>query len=134
MQYIDGGVCAPKGYKAAGVNCGIRKSKKKDLALIVSEKLAATAGVYTKNLVKGAPITVTKEHIANGYAQAIICNSGNANTIANNVGSNLPINLHRSGTPEGTITAVVGSTCVDTATGAIYRKTSGTGNTGWVTP
>lgn len=80
MKYIDGGVCAPKGYKAAGVNCGIRKSKKKDLALIVSEKLAATAGVYTKNLVKGAPITVTKEHIANGYAQAIICNSGNANT------------------------------------------------------
>jgi glutamate N-acetyltransferase/amino-acid N-acetyltransferase len=80
MKYIDGGVCAAKGYKAAGINCGIRKSSKKDLALIVSDCLAATAGVYTKNLVKGAPITVTQQHIQNGYAQAIICNSGNANT------------------------------------------------------
>ncbi|NCC67771.1 MAG: bifunctional glutamate N-acetyltransferase/amino-acid acetyltransferase ArgJ [Clostridia bacterium] len=80
MKFIDGGVCAAKGYKAAGINCGIRKSSKKDLALIVSDCLAATAGVYTKNLVKGAPITVTQQHIKNGYAQAIICNSGNANT------------------------------------------------------
>lgn len=80
MNFIDGGVCAPKGFSASGINCGIRKSSKKDLALIVSEKRAVTAGVYTKNLVKGAPIAVTKEHIADGYAQAIICNSGNANT------------------------------------------------------
>ena len=80
MKFIEGGVCAAQGYKAAGINCGIRKSAKKDLALIVSEKRAATAGVYTKNLVKGAPITVTQKHIADGYASAIICNSGNANT------------------------------------------------------
>jgi len=81
MKQIDGGVCAAKGYQAAGVYCGIRKNKsKKDLALIYSEVKAACACVYTQNLVKGAPIVVTKAHVADGYAQAIICNSGNANT------------------------------------------------------
>ena len=80
MKIIDGGVCAAKGFTAAGVHCGIRKNKtKKDLALIVSEKKAAAAAVYTTNLVKGAPLTVTKAHLADGTAQAIICNSGNAN-------------------------------------------------------
>ena len=81
MEYISGGVCAAKGFKAAGIHCGIRKNKtKKDLALIVSEKKCTAASVYTTNLVKGAPITVTKNNIADGYAQAVICNSGNANT------------------------------------------------------
>ena len=80
MNYISGGVCAPKGFLASGICCGIRKSNKKDLALIVSEKKAAAAGVYTKNLVKGAPIIVTQKNIADGYARAIIVNSGNANT------------------------------------------------------
>lgn len=81
MKTITGGVCAAKGYKASGIHCGIRKSRdKRDLALIYSEVPAACAGVYTTNLVKGAPIAITKKHIANGYAQAIICNSGNANT------------------------------------------------------
>ena len=81
MKIVDGGVCAAKGFTAAGVHCGIRKNKtKKDLALIVSEKKAAAAAVYTTNLVKGAPLTVTKAHLADGMAQAIICNSGNANT------------------------------------------------------
>ncbi|MBE6824704.1 MAG: bifunctional glutamate N-acetyltransferase/amino-acid acetyltransferase ArgJ [Ruminococcaceae bacterium] len=81
MKIISGGVCAAKGFKASGVHCGIRKNQsKKDLALIVSEKKAVTAAVYTRNLVKGAPLTVTKENIADGFAQAVICNSGNANT------------------------------------------------------
>lgn len=81
MKEINGGVCAPKGYKAAGVHCGIRKSQtKKDLALIVSEQRAAAAAVYTCNLVKSAPIKVTKANLADGYAQAVICNSGIANT------------------------------------------------------
>jgi len=81
MKQIDGGVCAANGYTAAGVFCGIRKNKnKKDLALIYSEKKAACACVYTQNLVQGAPIAVTKANVADGYAQAIICNSGNANT------------------------------------------------------
>ena len=81
MIIIQGGVCAAKGFKANGVHCGIRKNRtKKDLALIMSEVPATTAAVYTTNLVKGAPLTVTKEHIKNGVAQAVICNSGNANT------------------------------------------------------
>ncbi|MDD6273532.1 MAG: bifunctional glutamate N-acetyltransferase/amino-acid acetyltransferase ArgJ [Clostridiaceae bacterium] len=81
MKEIAGGVCAAKGFTANGVHCGIRKNKsKKDLALIFSEKRAAAAAVYTQNLVKGAPITVTRQNLADGYAQAMICNSGNANT------------------------------------------------------
>ena len=81
MNFIDGGVCAAKGFKANGIHCGIRKNRtKKDLALIASEVKASAAAVYTTNLVKGAPIFVTKKHIADGFAQAMICNSGNANT------------------------------------------------------
>ena len=81
MNIISGGVCAAKGFKANGVHCGIRRNhSKKDLALIVSDVPAAAAAVYTTNLVKGAPLTVTKNNIANGIAQAVICNSGNANT------------------------------------------------------
>ncbi len=81
MKIIEGGVTAAKGFTANGIHCGIRKNKiKKDLSLIVSEAPAAAAAVYTTNLVKGAPLTVTKNNIANGYARAIICNSGNANT------------------------------------------------------
>ena len=81
IKEIQGGVCAPKGFKANGIHCGIRKNKaKRDFALIVSEVRAAAAGVYTSNLVKGAPVVVTKNNLTDGYAQAIICNSGNANT------------------------------------------------------
>ena len=81
MKKIEGGVCAPAGFKANGVHCGIRKNKaKRDLSLIVSDVRCAAACVYTQNLVKGAPIAVTKEHVKDGYAQAIVCNSGNANT------------------------------------------------------
>ena len=81
MKMIEGGVCAAKGFRANGIHCGIRHNQsKKDLALIVSDVPAATAAVYTQNLVKGAPIAVTKKNIQNGYAQAVICNSGNANT------------------------------------------------------
>ncbi len=81
MEISSGGVCAAKGFKASGVHCGIRKNRaKRDLSLIFSEKRAAAAAVYTTNLVKGAPLTVTKKHIADGFAQAVICNSGNANT------------------------------------------------------
>ncbi len=81
MEFIKGGVCAAKGFTAGGIHCGIRKNRtKRDLALIVSEKRAAAAAVYTTNLVKGAPLTVTKAHLSDGYAKAVICNSGNANT------------------------------------------------------
>ncbi|MCL2106155.1 MAG: bifunctional glutamate N-acetyltransferase/amino-acid acetyltransferase ArgJ [Oscillospiraceae bacterium] len=80
---VPGGVCAPRGFKASGIHCGIKKNsdkQKPDLALIVSETMAAAAAVYTQNLVKGAPILVTQAHLQNGRARAVICNSGNANT------------------------------------------------------
>ncbi len=81
IKLINGGVCAASGFMASGTHCGIRKNKtKKDLALIYSESVATAAAVYTTNLVKGAPLTVTKNHISDGRAQAVICNSGNANT------------------------------------------------------
>lgn len=81
IKEIKGGVCAPLGFKANGIHCGIRKNKsKRDFALIYSEVRASAAGVYTSNLVKGAPVIVTKRNLTDGYAQAIICNSGNANT------------------------------------------------------
>ena len=83
MEFIEGGVTAAKGFSASGIHCGIRKNKTKpDLALIHSDRECAAAGVYTRNLVKGAPITVTKRNIADGRARAIICNSGIANTCA----------------------------------------------------
>lgn len=85
IKVISGGVCAAKGFLAGGVHCGIRRNKsKKDLALIFSEVPANTAAVYTTNLVKGAPLTVTKNNISDGKAQAVICNSGNANTCNEN--------------------------------------------------
>ncbi len=81
LKEITGGVCAAKGFTANGVHCGIRKNKsKRDLALIYSEVPACAAAVYTQNLVKGAPLTVTKNNIQDGVARAVICNSGNANT------------------------------------------------------
>jgi len=83
--FVEGGVCAPLGFKAAGVRCGIQKKKRnKDLALIVSDVPCHAAAVYTTNKVQGAPIAVTRKNLENGRAQAVICNSGNANTCAPN--------------------------------------------------
>lgn len=80
-KFIDGSVTAAKGFKASGIHCGIRKNKsKRDIALIFCDARCTAAAVYTTNLVKSSPITVTKKNIADGYAQAVICNSGNANT------------------------------------------------------
>lgn len=75
------GVCAPKGFKAAGLHCGIRRNhNRKDLALVMADVPCTAAAVYTTNKVFGAPITVTRMHLVNGMAQAMLCNSGNANT------------------------------------------------------
>ena len=85
IKQIEGSICAAKGFTASGMYCGIRKrNDKNDLALIFSKVPAHAAAVYTTNLVKGAPLTVTKQHIADGMAQAVICNSGNANTCNSN--------------------------------------------------
>ena len=81
FPYIEGGVVAAQGFKASGEHLGIRKNRtKRDTALIVSDALCSAACCYTRNLVQGAPIAVTKTNVANGVARAIICNSGNANT------------------------------------------------------
>ena len=81
FTYIKGSVTAAKGFTASGIHCGIRKNKtKRDIALIFCEKKCTAAAVYTTNLVKSSPIYVTKNNISDGYAQAVICNSGNANT------------------------------------------------------
>lgn len=83
MQLIKGGVCAPRGFMAGACHCGIRKSQSKsDLAIIYSKTKARTAAVYTTNRVKADCVYVTKEHLEDHQAQAIICNSGNANACA----------------------------------------------------
>ena len=82
-KYIEGGVCAAKGFVANGLNCGINPVKEKfDLGVVYSEKECNAAGVYTQNKVKGAPIIVTKKHLekSGGRAKAVIVNSKNANT------------------------------------------------------
>lgn len=84
MQFIEGGVCAAKGFRAAGLHVGVKthNAQKKDVALIVSDTACTASGVFTKNVVKAAPILITKKHLADGRARAIIANSGNANACA----------------------------------------------------
>ena len=82
FEQINGGVCAAKGFKAAGVHCGVKagsKPDKNDLALILSEKECTAAGTYTLNRVKAAPVYVTMEHLEDGVAWGVVANSGNAN-------------------------------------------------------
>ena len=81
ITFIAGGATAAQGFSATGEHMGIRRNRtRRDVALIVSEVPTNAACVYTQNLVKGAPILVTQKHVENGIAQAVICNSGNANT------------------------------------------------------
>ena len=85
MKIIDGGVCAAKGFKAGAIHTGMKKNPaKKDLALIVSDCECNAAAVYTKNLVKAAPLHVTKAHLEDAKAKAVVVNAGNANACAPN--------------------------------------------------
>ncbi len=86
MKKINGGVSAPLGFKASGLYCGIKKSKRKDLALIVSERLCDAAGTFTTNKVQASCVVVNKDHLRDGKAQAIIANSGNANCMTGESG------------------------------------------------
>lgn len=81
-EFVDGGVCAAEGFTAGGVIAGIKagNTTKRDLAMIYCAERCRTAALFTSNKVKGAPIIVSKEHLKDGYAQAVIVNSGNANT------------------------------------------------------
>ena len=84
MNFVEGGVCAAQGFRAAGIHVGVKTHAtwKKDLALIVSDVDCAAAAVFTKNVVKAAPILVDKAHLTDGKARAIVANSGNANACA----------------------------------------------------
>ena len=84
LNFVDGGVCAPQGFQAAGIHVGVKTHAtwKKDVALIVSDVDCAASAVFTKNVVKAAPIHVDKAYLADGHARAIIANSGNANACA----------------------------------------------------
>ena len=86
MKFIEGGVCAAQGFKAAGIHVGVKthNTNKKDVALIVSDVECSASAVFTKNVVKAAPIHVDKKHLENGKARAIVANSGNANACAPN--------------------------------------------------
>lgn len=84
----DGSVTTPKGFKAAGVSCGIKKSGTMDLSMVVSDVRCHAAGVYTTNVIKGASLLVNRENISDGYAQAIVANSGNANACTGEQGMN----------------------------------------------
>ena len=83
IQFISGGITAAGGFSASGIHCGIRRNKsKRDLALILADRQCAAAVVVTTNHVKAAPIHLTLQHLKDGYARAILVNSGNANACA----------------------------------------------------
>lgn len=79
LKTIEGNICAPKGFAAAGIACGLKRSNKRDLALIFSTTPAVSAGVFTTNSVKAAPVLVSQKNIKRGTARAIVINAGNAN-------------------------------------------------------
>ena len=83
-ETISGGICAAQGFRAAGLHVGVKthNTSKKDVALIVSDVPCTAAAMFTKNVVKAAPIHVTKSHLSKGNIRAIIANSGNANACA----------------------------------------------------
>jgi glutamate N-acetyltransferase/amino-acid N-acetyltransferase len=93
MKQIAGGVTAPKGYLAGGIACGIKKTGTPDLAIIASEVPAKAAAVFTKNKVQAAPIAISKQHLQNGEAQAIIVNSGNANACVGPIGDEIAVTM-----------------------------------------
>ena len=91
LNWTSGGVCAPKGFTAAGVHAGVKASSsadKKDLMLLFSEKPCAAWGMYTQNVVKAASVLWTRQALQNGAAQAVVANSGNANACCEQSGEN----------------------------------------------
>ncbi|MDR3146366.1 MAG: bifunctional glutamate N-acetyltransferase/amino-acid acetyltransferase ArgJ [Treponema sp.] len=87
MKELQGGVCAPRGFRAGGIRCGIKgSSKKRDLALICSDRPCVAAGLFTTNQVRAASVLVTREHLAGGTCRAVIANSGNANACTGEAG------------------------------------------------
>jgi glutamate N-acetyltransferase/amino-acid N-acetyltransferase len=79
IAYVDGGVLAPQGFLAAGVSAGLKRSGKRDVAVIAAQDRCPTAAVFTRNAMAAAPVLVSREHVADGHARAIVVNAGNAN-------------------------------------------------------
>jgi glutamate N-acetyltransferase/amino-acid N-acetyltransferase len=100
VEYIlkvisNGSVTSPKGFLATGVHCGLKASKEKDLALLVSNTPAMASGVFTKNIVKGHSLQLTMQHIRGHKARAVVINSGNANACVGEKGFNDALNIAR---------------------------------------
>ncbi len=96
FEEISGGVTAPKGFKASGVRCGIKKINKKDLAIVFSEAKAQSAGVFTLNTIAAAPVVVSKKHLSSGSCQAVVVNSGCANAFTGQRGLENSISMTKS--------------------------------------
>ncbi len=86
VRVVRGGITAPQGFQAAGVHCGIKKKKAKDLALVVSDQEGPIAGVFTTNQIVAAPVVINRLHLRHGIGRAIIVNSGNANACTGHEG------------------------------------------------
>ncbi|MBQ3825397.1 MAG: bifunctional ornithine acetyltransferase/N-acetylglutamate synthase, partial [Spirochaetaceae bacterium] len=106
MQFIDGGVTAPTGFRANGMLCGIKAGRtKNDTALIFSEKPCAVAGVFTKNRVQAESVKRTRKNIENGVAQAVIANSGIANACTGEQGAQAALRMAQAVAGEMKISA-----------------------------
>ncbi len=79
FTYVEGGVLAPRGFLGAAVSAGIKRSGKRDLALIVAEERCPAAAVFTRNAMAAAPVIVSRENVSDGHARAVVVNAGNAN-------------------------------------------------------
>ena len=116
MTIIDNAsITSVKGFRAAGISCGIKANGKKDLALVVSDKTAVAAGVYTRNTVKGHSLQLTMERMKNQEIDAVIINSGCANACVGEKGAESAVNVSRAaaellGVPEENV--AIGSTGV----------------------
>ena len=96
FEQISGGVTAPKGFKASGVRCGLKKINKKDLAIVFSEAQAQSAGVFTRNTIAAAPVVVSKKHLSSGLCRAVVINSGCANAFTGQRGLENSVSMAKS--------------------------------------
>lgn len=115
IRPVAGGVAAPLGFRANGVVCGIKKSKKKDLALVVSERPCRAAGAFTSNKVQASCVVFNREQLKGGIAQAVIVNSGNANCLTGRAGYSNTVRMAHAAARELNIRkkfVLVGSTGV----------------------
>lgn len=119
MTRVSGGITAPKGFTASGLFAGIKRSRKPDVALVVSKRPAAAAGVFTRNLVQAAPVLLTKAHLKAGRAQAILVNSGCANCMTGTPGLR---DAERLGRAAAGVLGIPASSILHASTGLIGKR------------